>query len=172
MANNIEKLIAVFMEPVQDVENAIAQLLIQRTLDTAEGVQLDVIGAVVDQPRNGLSDDDFRRYCRARIAVHRSNGVVEDLIRIAALIINDLTSGHIVIRSISNATFVLEVRDHAVDVAGATALQDMLTKATSGGVRIIIVYSEVLLSQTFRLDAGPGLDQGHLARGIDDTGSP
>jgi hypothetical protein len=172
MANNIEKLLAVFLEPIQDVENALAQLLTQRTLDTAVGAQLDVIGAIVAQPRGGLSDDDYRRYCRARIVVHRSNGVIEDVIRVAALIINDLTSGHIVVRSISNATFILEIRDHAVDAAVATALQDMLTKTVSAGVRIVVVYSAVPLSQTFRLDAGPGLDQGHLARGLDGTGSP
>src|SRR5687768_3990656 len=87
--NTNEKLLAVLATPFQSLESALQQLLTERSIDTAIGAQLDVIGRVVGQKRNGMSDDDYRRYCRARIATNRANGTVENLITITDLIIYD-----------------------------------------------------------------------------------
>lgn len=165
--NNITLLLTALCGPVQDVENALAQLYAQRALDVAVGAQLDVLGKIVGQDRNGLSDDDYRRYIRARIAAHRSGGVPEDVLRVASLILNVATSGVLIVRDVEDATYILEVRDHAVDAATATALRDLTVAATSAGVRVVVVYSALALAQTFQLDVGPGLDVGHLARGVD-----
>lgn len=165
--NNITLLITALCGAVQDVENALAQLYSQRALDVAIGTQLDVLGKIVGQARDGLSDDDYRRYIRARIAANRSGGVPEDVLRVASLVLDVATSGVLFIRDVEDATFVLEVRDHAVDAATAAALRDLVVAATSAGVRIVVVYAARPLAQTFRFDAGPGWDLGHLARAVD-----
>lgn len=172
--NNISKLLNALMASVQDVENALQQLLTQRTIDTATGVQLDVVGRIVGQTRDGLADADYRRYIRARIAAHRSNGVPEDLIRVAALVLGLAkgTKGVVLVRAIEDASFILEIHDQAVDVTTATALQELLLSATSAGVRLVLLYSAHALASTFRFDSGPGFDVGHLARCIDATGTP
>src|SRR5690349_3946784 len=87
--NNTEKLLAILATPFQSLENTLQDLLTKRSIDTAEGAQLDVIGKLVGQPRNGLDDDTYRRYCRARIATNRSNGTNENLITITDLIVYD-----------------------------------------------------------------------------------
>ena len=43
---------------VQGIEDMLEDLLINRLLSTSEGTNLDNIGAIVDEPRNGRSDDD------------------------------------------------------------------------------------------------------------------
>lgn len=165
--NKIEKLLACLCAPAQGIENALAQLLTQRTLDTAAGANLDVIGAIVGQPRNGLVDDDYRRYVRARIATNNSNGTTNNLIHIVKLILNITATGKIFVRAVQNATFILEVRDRAVTEAESRAMHDMLCAATSAGIRIVIVYSRQALAGVFRFNSGPGFNNGHLARGID-----
>lgn len=167
--NNQEKLIGCIALQAQDIENVAGQLKTMRSLATAEGVNLDVIGVIVGQARDGMIDDDYRRYIRARILVHRSNGTMDQLIEITKAILNVLETGHVIIRGINDASFILEVRDFAVTDPVARALQDMLCTATSAGVRIGIVYSAVPLSQTFRFDSGPGFDQGHLASIVDQS---
>ena len=165
--NNITKLVSCLVGPAQALENAFQQLLTQRTLDNATGVNLDVIGKIVGQKRGGLDDDTYRRYCRARIAAHRSRGVPESLIRVATLVLGVSTPGTLRFQYLGNATIVLEVRDVIVDSAVAKALQDLLTAATSAGVRLIIMYSGVPLANTARLDTPGTLDSNSLARAID-----
>src|SRR5690242_14038772 len=87
--NNTEKLVATLATPFQSIENMLQQLLTERSIDTAVGAQLDVIGRIVGQPRNGLDDESYRRYCRARIATNNSEGVMENLITVTDLIVYD-----------------------------------------------------------------------------------
>src|SRR5687768_16247400 len=89
MSNNIEKLLAVSVAPAQDLENCLQQLRLYRFVDTAEGDQLDIIGRIVGLDREGLDDDDYRRYIRARIAANNSNGTIEDLLTVAFLVVYD-----------------------------------------------------------------------------------
>lgn len=167
---NIRSLVCALATPAQAVDDALEQLLTERGVNVAAGAQLDVLGKIVGQDRDGLSDDIYRRYIRARIATNKSQGEPSDLILIARLILDiGVTDiGHLVIRTVADATFILEIHDLAVTDDVAKVLQDMLTSAVSAGVRVIVVYSRVVLADTFRFDVGPGWDQGHLARGIDD----
>lgn len=158
----VQNLIAVLAGPAQDIENALQQLLLNRAVDTAEGVQLDQLGVLVGQPRGGLSDDDYRRYLRARIATNRSGGVTEDLIRVASLIVNNVSAVYHVERS-GVATVVVRVAGVAVTPATGHTLFTFLDQAASAGVRLMVLWSESVPASTFTLDSGPGLDVGHLA---------
>lgn len=172
MSTNYEKLVAVYAGPANDLEKALQDCLTLRDIFNATGIWLDRIGKIVGRDRNGLLDDTYRRYLFAQIAVNRSTGRREELINIARLVLNTpIGSGSIRIRTESNASFILEVQDIAVNDTVAGVLHDMLSQAVAAGVRIVFVWSAVPLAQTFRLDAGPGLDQGHLARGIDNEGA-
>lgn len=48
----------------------------------AEGEQLDVIGAIIGEPRGALTDDEYRLVLRARTKLNRSSGTAENLIDI------------------------------------------------------------------------------------------
>lgn len=67
---------------VQDLEDSAWSLYYGLRLDNATGVNLDVIGRRVGEPRLGRVDDDYRAAIRTRILVNLSKGRVEDLIAI------------------------------------------------------------------------------------------
>ncbi|OOF35761.1 hypothetical protein BKK49_12200 [Rodentibacter rarus] len=54
---NLQKLFRVLLEPYQSLQNALAQNLQQRDLETAKGKQLDGIGDIVGLPRPYISSD-------------------------------------------------------------------------------------------------------------------
>lgn len=129
-------------------------------------MQLDAIGKLVGQPRDGATDSVYQQYLAARVLANRSGGTPEELIAVANAVLG-LAAGHIWIRSQNDASLILEVRDSPVTTTSGQVLQQMVCAATDGGVRVFIVYSRETLANTFRLDLGPGLDQGHLAAGVD-----
>ncbi len=162
MANNIEKLLAVVVSPAQGVEDALQQLKSERFVDTAVGSQLDIIGRIVGQDREGMTDTDYRRYIRARIATNNSDGTIEELITVAFLVVNDVAATF----EIDNqgiATVVLRVTGLAVSDALSDVLIKFLGAAVSAGVRIILESSAEAPSTWFQWDTvGKGWDNGKL----------
>lgn len=159
---NVEKLIIALVGPAQDIENCLQQLLLNRAVSTATGVQLDLLGRIVGQLRLGQNDDDYRRFIRARIATNRSGGVTEDLLTIMGLIVNSVSASYHVERS-GVATVVARIDGIAVDDSLGDIVFGFLKSAKSGGVRLVVQWSESLPENTFRFDSGPGFNQGHLA---------
>ena len=163
---NIAALLSALAAPSQPIENALWQLLTQRALSTGIGAQLDAIGALVGQPRNGLVDADYARYIGARIAVNDSDGRVEDLITISRGVLNNAAA---VIRVQPEGTATVIVRIHAIAVTLAlgTILSGLLDAGVAGGVRLLLEASASVPANTFTFDSGPGWDTGHLAYAID-----
>lgn len=159
--NNTEKLVATLATPFQSLENALRQLLLERSIDTAIGAQLDVIGRLVGQARNGLDDDTFRRYCRARITVNRATGVIEELITVTDLIVYDDDGQYEVIGQ-GTATVKVTINNLAITEGLADILLLFLKNTVSAGVRLVVQYGISAPAGWFRLDSGPGLDQGKL----------
>lgn len=85
-AQTLQNYICSFLTPVQTIENDLEDLLTKvLNISSAEGIQLDRIGEIVDYRRNGQTDDDYRRGLRARIAVNKSNGLAFEILEIAYL---------------------------------------------------------------------------------------
>jgi len=80
-------LLASWLDEVQEVEDALWQLLVERSLATAEGDQLDVLGAIVGEPRQGRDDETYRLWIAARNAVNRSSGLTVEMLGIARKLI-------------------------------------------------------------------------------------
>ena len=99
------------------------------------GVQLDRIGRLVGQPRSGADDESYRYYLRARIAANRSNGTVDDLIRVfkAKLGATETplyTPG-------GTASFILQLSTPMTDAVAEIALY-FLRYAKMAGVRALL----------------------------------
>jgi hypothetical protein len=77
--------VASFLNQVQQLEDHTLDLFYSRTLSGASGAQLDVIGRVVGEPRDGLTDDEYRRFLSVRIAVNFAQGERGRLTDIVAL---------------------------------------------------------------------------------------
>jgi hypothetical protein len=137
---NVQKFVAALVGPFQDIENMFHQLVAMRDVNTSIGVHLTTLGNIVGRGRNGVSDDEIhRRYVRAQILTNKSDGVIDDLIRIAELVVFDDNAEYVVDNQ-GAAALVLRVEDIALTPAVVKVLITMLRKAVKGGVRIILEY--------------------------------
>ncbi len=151
--NNIRKLLRIYCAPMQALEDCLQQMLTERSVGTAVGAQLDLVGKIVGQDRIGLDDDAYRRYIRARISANKSDGLIEDLILVAKLLIDDLVAS-IVIDNQGIATVVLRVEDLPVSEALADILITFLLTTKAGGVRVILESSAEAVVDWLVLDVG------------------
>jgi len=62
------------------VEATLDQLKNERSIDTAIGIQLDKVGEIVGEPRNGRDDETYRQYIRFRVFINVSKGRPHDVI--------------------------------------------------------------------------------------------
>lgn len=138
---NLIAFLSALVAPVQDIEDAMQQLLLERDIETAVGVQLDMLGAIVGQARGGLADADYRRYVRARVRANRSRGIVEDILQVARLVLADEVDVTLALRTWGIASYNLTVGGVTISDEVAAILLAFLKDATSAGVRPILNYS-------------------------------
>ncbi len=82
-STRLRALVCALVDPIQALETATADVY-HRVLnvDGAEGVHLDLLGRIVREHRNGLSDYVYRRAIRTRILINRSQGRLPDLVKV------------------------------------------------------------------------------------------
>ena len=68
----------------QEIEDAFFQLLSERGINEAIGAQLDVLGDIVGEARQGREDDKYRLAILSRGLINNSNGTPEELLEIVA----------------------------------------------------------------------------------------
>ena len=78
----VQGLLKSYLENIQIVEDIYEQLLDERSVFTAIGAQLDVIGTIVGEVREGKSDPEYRQAILNRIAINSANGTPENIIQI------------------------------------------------------------------------------------------
>lgn len=149
-----EALVRALVAPFQSIEDALWQLF-ESDVNTATGAALDVYGRIVGEPRSGETDDElYRRRVRARIMANRSNGTVEDIIRVVKLILVD-DEARIHIRQIFPASILVELEDVAIgaDVADIVAafVSGRTRGAAAAAIGTRVVHSEYDVDDTFRL---------------------
>lgn len=70
----LDNLLQSFVGEVQEIEDVLFQLLIERTVDEAVGDQLDIIGAIVGIDREGRTNTDYRPAILVQIQVNNTGG--------------------------------------------------------------------------------------------------
>ncbi len=83
---NLRGMISILAEPVQEIEYVLYSILTDTTLDVAAGANLDLWGALLGEARNGLEDDEYRRYILARAATRNSKGTPDEILNIIKVI--------------------------------------------------------------------------------------
>lgn len=78
---NITKILTVYLSAIQKLEDTSFQLLEERNVHDAVGVNLDNIGKLVLEPRRGRTDEEYRVAILLRIAIFSSVATPEDLIQ-------------------------------------------------------------------------------------------
>ncbi len=83
-AANFKAFLDVLINPYQDIENLFIELLNEVSLDTAVGVQLDVVGRILNTSRASSTepDEEYRTRLRGAAAKLARSGEVETLITV------------------------------------------------------------------------------------------
>jgi hypothetical protein len=135
---NIAKFISALVTLVQDLEDALFPLLTDRTIDTAVGEQLNIIGRIVKEDRLGQPDDTYYRIrIRARIAANKSHGLIEDLILVARLALRP-GEPRIVIQPHYPAAVLVSINELAVVPGLAEVVYRYLRIAAAAGVALFL----------------------------------
>jgi len=137
-------LLASWLTEVQAVEDAFYQLLTERSIDTATGAMLDMLGRIVGQPRGGRDDATYRLWISARVLVERSSGTTEQIIAIA----DKLAGGNTVkLREYFPGSFMLDMG--ALDSHTGLQIAQLIVPAKAAGVRFTATWSNVAWPAAF-----------------------
>lgn len=85
---NFLKLLEIFLNKTQEVEDAFIELANVKDLDTVTGVWLDYVGSFIGEERDGLDDDSYRAKLQLRIAINTSDGTNSSVRNVVRLYTN------------------------------------------------------------------------------------
>lgn len=152
--SKVSKFVRVFANQIQELETTTNDVLILRQFAYAENTELDGIGEIVGENRQGKTDADYRIAILTRINTNASRGEPERLIT-ALKQITESTSVHF---------YEMYPASIWVDFALNTTIDGLLAylqKVCSAGVKLNL--NQYHVTHPFRFDIGPdGFDDGHL----------
>lgn len=155
---NFEAWVSIYAARIQQLEDVLFQLLEERSLSTAVGVQLDVLGRILNLNRGGYGDEDYRTHLRARALLLRSSGTINQVLGVLAMV---LPSASLELREAYPASFAVRVGDVVVNEALATLLALFVRKARPSAVYAVTEWKPQSESATFKWDtSGQGWDNG------------
>jgi hypothetical protein len=134
-----QAIVAALVGQFQELENAAYQLKQAFDLDTAIGLQLDILGEVLGEDRKGRDDDDYRAALRVVILVSKSHGTIPQLLSIAQGM-----SPSASVNITEPGTMTLQINLSTLGSATLRTVFDMLKRAKAGGVRLLVTYGGVI----------------------------
>ncbi len=137
----IRGILGSLMAQVQEIEDATFETIAGRILDGASDAQLDSLGDLVGETRQGRGDTEYREAIRLRIRVNRSQGRAEDVIQVASI----STEGVYLYREFYPAGFEVD----AFDLPAPRTLQGLIKETRAVATRGILVSSNWPTSENF-----------------------
>lgn len=158
MANDIEKLVGVYIRQLQDLETATLEVLLLTRLENAVGVQLDLIGRIVGKDRGPSDDDRYRDLLSAQIAINLASGTIPEILSIMELV---LPGVDLVLEESFPAAFELAAAQALPGDQGET-IAALLKTAKAAGVNGLFHWHKT--DPVFKLDGADGsqLDGGYF----------
>lgn len=162
-SSNLEGLITIYVNEIQDLENAIIQILEDTLIDTAVGINLDHIGDIVGEERQTRSDDQYRPAIKTRIKLNLSNGTHENIIELIKAIAGESLSVRIIERY--PAAFEALIDDPII--ISETNFDKILLYVKSGKPVSVKGFLVFYTENPFQYDSGLGYDQGHYGGALE-----
>jgi hypothetical protein len=132
---NLADFITATFWSLQDVENVAYDLLVLRWMKNAEGAQLDGIGEIVGEARQGNNDANYLERIYQRIFLNASKGTPETLISVLALI----TGGTLIIY---NEVWPAKVQM----ITNGSHIPDLLRETMEGAAPAGVGIDEILMT--------------------------
>lgn len=178
-AEKLKALICALIDPLQAIETAACAVYAQvLNIDGAEGVHLDLLGRIVGENRNGLSDYVYRRAIKTRVLINRSQGRIPDLIKVARMFEDmDITgadaTAYIRVGEVQPAR--VEVRVINVPANDPAEVHKRVRAAKAAGVALTtmtIPYPVTAINRAFRLIRASAYPQKNTTEGLSRTAAP
>lgn len=83
--SNLGKIIQIFSQQLQEIEQTNIRIKEWRNVDSAEGVGLELIGENIKQSRGVATDEVYRVLLKSKIARNLSTGDINTIIRVLSL---------------------------------------------------------------------------------------
>ncbi len=137
---NLTNLATVTGKRFQILSNDLEDIRAVRDLDVATGSNLDKLGAIVGQDREGFSDLIYRTLIKAKTAANRSKGTTENLIDTALILRSGVTTD-IVYTELFPASVQIDFLNSVETLQHQALIADILFLTKLAGVRLIITFS-------------------------------
>jgi hypothetical protein len=148
-------LLTSFLEQIQDLEDALSDVLTETTVESSVGAQLDALGSIVGEDRAGRNDLQYSTALRARLILNVSEGTPENIIDLIRAIAGDVT-----VQIFENfpasflATIVDPIDPTEVDV---TQIGALVASGRPAGIEGVVTFGVI---PAFQYDTGTGFDEG------------
>lgn len=150
-------LLSLFGGQIQDIENALFQVLNETDINSAVGAQLDGLGSIVGEDRAGREDAPYRVAIRTRIVLNLSQGTSEDLIALAIAISGGTKAE---VTEYFPAGFEIRILDGLPSGTDPARIAAVVRSGKPAGVRAVsIIHTD----PPFQYDTGSGFDEGKYA---------
>lgn len=116
---------------LQELEDVFYDLTVNRTVDKATGVHLNILGRIVGEPRYARSDPAYRIALKAKILTNRSLGRWKDLLQLLEV---RVTTGVRYTWREGNAS--IEIDSPSADVDLDREVLRFLMRAKAGGIAL------------------------------------
>jgi len=165
--------IAATLARIQEIEAAAFDVwALAISLTDSVGSQLDLIGEIVREDRDGRTDAVYRLALRVRVLINKSQGRIEDLIRIVRLFEDMDAEAGSYVRIRENSDTSLEVRIVSTPENAPSEIRKRLRQAKAGGVGLqtIVTPSGAPLTRSFVLSRAADYPEKDVLRGLDYAG--
>jgi hypothetical protein len=129
-APNFEALWDIFVQQVQEIEDAIYDVIGLLDVETMEGDQLDLLGRVLGRTRQEMDDETYRVFLKSQIGINTSRGTTEQLLAVFKI----LTAGSTCTISEDYPAAVELVIDGALRAVIKNNIQAILQDVVGAGV--------------------------------------
>lgn len=138
---NFEDLLDVFSGQVQELETVLFQLILERFIEDAVGIQLDRLGQIPGEDREGRDDDLYRIAIKRKIVLNRSSGLAEEVLALVKSIVGSQTI-ELTLPG-DPAHFEVFLPDiFPPSIALGAQVSSVIQDAKAGGVRAIFIWHE------------------------------
>lgn len=150
---DIQSMLRAWLRETDELECAMFDLLAAFKLEDAVGDQLDILGAMVGEERQGRSDDVYRRFIQARIKSNNSSGLREELLQVLRLI---EPTAEWALQELPPASFIAEEVTAGGSVADIDVVLEVVQRTKAAGVGAQVQFTLGALADGFTFSVGDG----------------
>jgi len=137
---NFLKLVKIYSDELQEIEDCTQQVLLDTKISTASGIQLDRLGQILDEEREGRGDELYRTGIKNAVFEKAKHGGINDLISVARIQIPQTLTVEVDEYYPNTALIFVEVEDQAT-VANPELIKEAVRLAKQAAVEIDIGIS-------------------------------